>query len=115
MRPQIFLILVLVLAWPCASVAELVLPPGFTASVYATGDGFDAAWRRAYGRLQRRAGRLTRPLYWRGRGAVTFAGEVEDIWLSAFPWSARLTPGRASFFYHRCPTPVGAFPRRTCS
>lgn len=117
MRAQISLMLILLLAWPCASVAELILPPGFTASVYATGDGFDAGTAQGV-RGMPAVSTLSFDeagfLYLARTGRRYVGGEVEDIWpiYRIPPGGARLTPKTEASFFHGPPLPnpqVGTF------
>jgi hypothetical protein len=75
------LALVALLLAPVTARAEIVLPPGFTAKVYVTGDGFDSN-RTAPG-IPSTAG-LTfdadGTLYASRAGRRYMGGEVEDVW-----------------------------------
>jgi DNA-binding beta-propeller fold protein YncE len=105
MRPRIAIPLLLMLVWPCAVAAELVLPPGFTASVYVTGEGFDtraAASGRGMPAVSTLAFDDAGSLYLARTGRRYTGGDVEDIWpVYRIPLGgARLTPkSEASFFY----------------
>ena len=97
MRARISLMLVLLMLWPCASTAELVLPPGFTASVYVTGDGFDTGTTqgvRGMPAVSTMAFDEAGFLYLARTGRRYVGGEVEDIWpVYRIPLGgARLTP-----------------------
>jgi sugar lactone lactonase YvrE len=105
MRAWISLGLVLTLAWPWAAAAELLLPPGFSASVYVTGEGFDtgsAQGVRGLPAVSTMAFDEAGYLYLARTGRRYVGGEVEDIWpvYRVPPGGARLTPKtEASFFY----------------
>ncbi len=105
MRVGISLVLVLLLVWPSASSAELVLPPGFTASIYVTGEGFDTGTTQGMPGMPAASTLAfdeTGVLYLARTGRRYVGGEVEDIWpvYRVPPGGARLTPKtEASFFY----------------
>jgi hypothetical protein len=83
MRAWVSLGLVLTVVWPCASAAELLLPPGFTASVYVTGEGFDAGaaqGTRGMPSVSTMAFDEAGFLYLARTGRRYVGGEVEDIW-----------------------------------
>ena len=117
MLPHIVLMLVLVLASPCASTAEVVLPPGFTVSVHATGDGFDtgsAQGVRGIPSASTMAFDESGALYLGRTGRRYVGGEVEDIWpiYRIPPGGAKLTPKTEAGFFYGPPLPnpqVGAF------
>ena len=75
----LLLLLALVLAPPAA--AEITLPPGFTAKVYVTGEGFDEG-RRASGIPSTSAlvFDAAGTLYASRAGRRYIGGEVEDVW-----------------------------------
>lgn len=105
MRAWVSLGLFLIVVWPGASTAELLLPPGFTASVYVTGEGFDAGsaqGARGMPAVSTMAFDEAGLLYLARTGRRYVGGEVEDIWpVYRIPvGGARLTPKtEASFFY----------------
>lgn len=105
MRAWVSLGLFLLVVWPGASTAELLLPPGFTASVYVTGEGFDAGsaqGARGMPAVSTMAFDEAGLLYLARTGRRYVGGEVEDIWpVYRIPvGGARLTPKtEASFFY----------------
>jgi hypothetical protein len=116
MRAWISLGLALMLVWPGASAAELVLPPGFTVSVYVTGDGFDtgtAQGMRGLPAVSTLAFDEAGYLYLARTGRRYVGGEVEDIWpvYRVPPGGARLTPKTEANFFYGPPLPnpqVGA-------
>jgi hypothetical protein len=98
--------LVLLVAWPAA--AELALPPGFTAQVYVTGQGFDPASDRGVHGIPAVAtlgvdGLGT--LYLARTGARFRSGEVEDLFpIYRIPaGGARLTPDAEGRYLHGPP------------
>jgi sugar lactone lactonase YvrE len=109
-------VLVVMLLWPGASAAELVLPPGFSAKVYVTGEGFgtDAAQGvRGMPAVSTLAFDEAGLLYLARTGRRYVGGEVEDIWpVYRIPLGgARLTPKTEASFFHGPPLPnpqVGA-------
>ncbi len=80
MRLRAFGLVVLALA-PAVAGAEMQLPPGFTAHVYATGDGFDSN-RVAPGipSVSALAFAPDGTLYASRSGRRYLGGEVEDVW-----------------------------------
>ena len=75
------LLLPLLLLLPAAAGAELALPPGFTAQVYVTGEGFDEG-RSATG-IPSTSTIVFDPagtLYASRTGRRYLGGEVEDVW-----------------------------------
>jgi hypothetical protein len=101
---------------PGAALAELLLPPGFTATVYVSGDGFDAGSNpdvRGIPSVSTLAFDDSGALYLARSGRRYVGGEVEDIWaLSRIPaGGAHLTPKTAATFHFGPPLPnpqVGA-------
>ena len=96
--------LVLVPATPAR--AELSLPPGFSAQVYVSGEGFGASGAAGGGRGIPSTSTLvfddTGTLYLGRTGRRYTGGEVEDVWpiYRIPPRGARLTPAtEASYFY----------------
>lgn len=110
-----WLALVLLLV-PAGAGADIVLPPGFTAQVYVSGEGFDAATARA-GRgipaVSTAAFDATGALYLGRTGRRYSGGEVEDIWpVYRIPaGGGRVTPATEGRFLLGPPVPnpsVGA-------
>ena len=103
------LVLVLVLGpWPAA--AELVLPAGFTAQVYVTGEGFDSdASRgiRGFPSTSTLTFDQTGALYLARSGRRYIGGEVYDRWpLYRIPvGGARLTPDTEARYFYGPPLP----------
>jgi len=87
-------LLLAVLLLPATAAAEIVLPPGFTARVYVTGEGFDEA-RHAIGIPSTSAlvFDAAGTLYASRAGRRYVGGEIEDVWpIFRFPpGGARLT------------------------
>jgi hypothetical protein len=116
MRSWIRLGLFLLLVWPRASAAELFLPAGFTATVYVTGEGFDAGGAqgvRGIPSVSTMAFDESGILYLARTGRRYVGGEVEDIWpVYRIPLlGARLTPRTEGTFFYGPPLPnpqVGA-------
>jgi DNA-binding beta-propeller fold protein YncE len=81
--PRLALVLITSLALPLAAAAEITLPPGFTKSVYVTGEGFDTAEGRggvgipAASTLAVDANGI---LYLARTGRRYSGGEVDDLW-----------------------------------
>jgi sugar lactone lactonase YvrE len=106
----------LLLLTPGTARAELLLPPGFTATVYVSGDGFDVGSNRdvrGIPSVSTLAFDDSGALYLARSGRRYVGGEVEDIWsLSRIPaGGAKLTPKTAPGFYFGPPLPnpqVGA-------
>jgi hypothetical protein len=102
-------LLAALLAWPGWAVAELVLPPGFRAEVYVTGDGFDSSTPRAARGLPSVSTLVFDPagaLYLSRSGRRYVAGgEVEDIFpvYRIPPGKASLTPATESRYFHGPP------------
>ena len=100
-----------VLLWaPGLAGAELVLPPGFTASVYVTGHDFDAGSNRdvrGVPSVSTMAFDDTGALYLSRTGRRYVGGEVEDIWaVYRIPaGGAQLTPRTAATFFYGPPLP----------
>src|SRR5262245_999383 len=111
MRAHISLMLFLLLVSPGTSAAEMVLPPGFTASVYVTGEGFDAGnaqGARGMPAVSTLAFDEAGFLYLARTGRrYVVGGEVEDIWpiYRVPPGGARLTPKTEASFFHGPPLP----------
>jgi NHL repeat len=116
MRAWISAVVVLMLVWPGLSAGELVLPPGFTATVYVTGEGFDtgtAQGVRGMPAVSTLAFDEAGFLYLARTGRRYVGGEVEDIWpvYRVPPGGARLTPKTEPSFFYGPPLPnpqVGA-------
>jgi sugar lactone lactonase YvrE len=116
MRAWISLGLAIAVTWPLASAAELVLPPGFTSTVYVTGEGFDsgtAQGMRGMPAVSTLAFDEAGALYLARTGRRYVGGEVEDIRpvYRIPPGGARLTPGTEANFFYGPPLPnpqVGA-------
>jgi len=95
---------------PAVAVAELLLPPGFTATVYVSGDGFDAGSNRdvrGIPSVSTLAFDDSGALYLARSGRRYVGGEVEDIWaISRIPaGGAQLTPKTAPTFFYGPPLP----------
>jgi sugar lactone lactonase YvrE len=78
---HVALLLLLLLLVPATAAAEIILPPGFTAKVYVTGEGFDEG-RRAIG-IPSTASLVfdaTGTLYASRAGRRYVGGEIEDVW-----------------------------------
>jgi hypothetical protein len=107
MRPAAALALAL-LALPAAACAEVVLPPGFTAQVYVTGEGFDDG-RRVAGipSIATLAFAPDGTLYAARTGRRYVGGEVEDVWpIYRFPvGGARITKDAERRFLYGPPLP----------
>jgi len=102
-----WLLLLLLLA-PAAAAAEIILPPGFTAKVYVTGEGFDEG-RRAIG-IPSTASLVfdaTGTLYASRAGRRYVGGEIEDVWpIYRFPpGGARLTKETEGKAFYGPPLP----------
>lgn len=102
------LVLLALVAAPGAAVAEMQLPPGFTATVYVTGDGFDGN-RIAGGvpSISALVFGLDGTLYASRAGRRYMGGEVEDIWpVFRFPpGGARVTRGSEARYLYGPPLP----------
>lgn len=110
MRPWIAILGALVVWGPGLAGAELLLPPGFTASVYVTGDGFDVGSNRdvrGVPSMSTLAFDDTGALYLSRSGRRYVGGEVEDIWsVYRIPaGGAHLTPKTAATFFYGPPLP----------
>jgi hypothetical protein len=103
-------LLALLLAWPALAAAEMALPPGFTAKVYVTGEGFDEG-RRGVGipSTGSLAFDAAGTLYASRTGRRYTGGEIEDVWpIYRFPvGGARLTRAteREAFYGPPLPNP----------
>ena len=100
-------VVTLVLA-PAAAVAEIQLPPGFTAQVYVSGEGFDASAGSGLAGLPSvstlaldEAGNL----YLARTGRRYFGGEGDDLWpIYRIPvGGARLSPRTEPRYFHGPP------------
>lgn len=102
------LVLLLLLA-PAPTAAELLLPPGFTAQVYVTGERFHAAGRGVRGipATSTLAFDHAGVLYLARTGRRYIGAEVEDIWpiYRIPPGGARLTPDTEARYFHGPPLP----------
>ncbi|MBI4609234.1 MAG: hypothetical protein HY726_09505 [Candidatus Rokubacteria bacterium] len=101
------LVVVLLLA-PVPASAELLLPPGFTAQTYVTGEGFDAGrGGRGIPATSTLAVDGAGFLYLARTGRRYFAGDAEDLWpiYRITPGGARLTPGTEPRYLHGPPLP----------
>ena len=108
MRRAAALLLVLALALPGAAGAEMSLPPGFTAKVYVTGEGFDES-RRAIG-IPSTASLVfgaDGTLYASRTGRRYVGGEAEDVWpIYRFPpGGARVTKETEGKSFYGPPLP----------
>lgn len=105
---RLALVLALLLA-PAHAAAEILLPPGFTAQVYVTGDGFNVAGSQGLRGIPATstlgfddAGFL----YLARTGRRYFGGQVEeDLWpiYRIPPGGARLTPDTQAPYFHGPP------------
>jgi hypothetical protein len=96
------------LALPAA--ADMALPPGFTARVYVTGEGFDPGTSRGARGIPSSstlAVDRTGTLYLARTGRRYQGGEVEDVWpvYRVPPGGARLTPATERRYFHGPPVP----------
>jgi sugar lactone lactonase YvrE len=110
MRGWITVLLVGLLAGPDVVAAELLLPSGFTANVYVTGDGFDTGSTsgvRGMPSVSTLAFDETGALYLARTGRRYVGGEVEDIWpvYRIPPGGAQLTPKTEATFFYGPPLP----------
>jgi len=101
-------VLFAVLAVAAPSRGEITLPPGFTAQVYASGDGYDAgsvAGAGAFPTTTTAAFDAAGMLYLARSGRRYSAGEIEDLWpvYRVPPGGARLTPATERTFLHGPP------------
>ncbi len=99
-----------VLAWalgPAVAGAELVLPPGFTAQVYVSGEGYDGASGPGVPSVSTLALDEAGALYLARTGRRYFGGEADDLWpIYRIPvGGARLTPRDESRYFHGPPLP----------
>jgi sugar lactone lactonase YvrE len=102
------LALLVLLAMPAAALAEIVLPPGFTAEVYVTGDGFDTSDGRAAHGVPSSSTLVidrTGVLYLGRSGRRYSGGEIDDLWpVFRFPpGGARVTKGTERPFLYGPP------------
>jgi hypothetical protein len=109
-RMAIALALLVLLVMPAAALAEIVLPPGFTAEVYVTGDGFDTSDGRAAHGVPSSSTLVvdrTGMLYMARTGRRYSGGEIDDLWpVFRFPpGGARVTKNIASRFLYGPPLP----------
>ena len=100
--------LLFLLAAPALAAADITLPPGFTAKVYVTGEGFDES-RRAIG-IPSTSSLVFDPagtLYASRSGRRYVGGEVEDVWpIYRFPVGGmRLTKESEGKAYYGPPLP----------
>jgi hypothetical protein len=103
------LVLVLLLA-PSSAAAELMLPAGFSAQVYVTGDGFDSDASRGVRGIPSTATLVfdqAGVLYLARTGRRYLGGEVYDRWpLYRIPvGGARLTPHTETRYFYGPPLP----------
>ena len=99
------------LAWlstAAPACAEIVLPTGFTASLYASGDGFDGGNVTGAGGFPTTttaAFDAAGMLYLARTGRRYAGGEIEDLWPAyrVPPGGARLTPATERRFLHGPP------------
>jgi sugar lactone lactonase YvrE len=102
------LLLLLVLALPAAAAAEVSLPPGFTAKVYVSGEGFDES-RRAIGipSTSSLVFDADGTLYAARTGRRYVGGEIDDVWpIWRFPLGGlRLTKETERKAYYGPPLP----------
>jgi len=101
-------LLLLLLAWPALAAAGMSLPPGFTAKVYVTGEGFDEG-RRAIGipSTSSMAFDASGTLYASRTGRRYVGGEIDDVWpIYRFPpGGARLTKETEGKAFYGPPLP----------
>jgi DNA-binding beta-propeller fold protein YncE len=101
-------LLALLLVLPSAAAAEIVVPPGFTATVYVTGEGFDEG-RRASGlpSISALVFDAAGTLYVSRAGRRYVGGEIEDVWpIFRFPpGGARLNKEHERTAYYGPPLP----------
>jgi hypothetical protein len=109
-RPRVLAVLLtlgpLLAAWPAA--AEITLPPGFTARLYASGDGFESgniAGAGGFPTTTTAAFDQAGMLYLARTGRRYSGGEVEDLWpiYRVPPGGARMTPSTERRFLHGPP------------
>ena len=109
-RSTLLAMLITLVPWLAATraTAEITLPPGFTARLYASGDGFDAgnvAGAGGFPTTTTAAFDQTGMLYLARTGRRYAGGEVEDLWpvYRVPPGGARLTPSTERRFLHGPP------------
>jgi len=93
---------------PAPALAEIQLPPGFTAQVYVTGEGFDVSAGGGLAGLPSMSTLAldeTGNLYLARTGRRYFGGEADDLWpIYRIPvGGARLTPRTEARFFHGPP------------
>jgi hypothetical protein len=103
-------VVVALLLAPSVATADLLLPPGFTAQVYVTGEGFESGAARGVRGIPAAstlAFDQTGVLYLARTGRRYAGGEVEDLWrIYRVPLGgARLTPDTEARFLHGPPLP----------
>ncbi len=103
----VLVVLLLVAVVPAA--AEIILPPGFTAQVYVSGEGFDGAGRGTRGIPAASTLAFDRAgvLYLARTGRRYTGGEVDDVWpIYRIPaGGARLSPSTEARYFHGPPLP----------
>jgi hypothetical protein len=94
---------------PATAVAEIVLPPGFTAQLYVSGEGFEAGGGGLSGLPAMSTLALDEAgnLYLARTGRRYVGGEADDVWpVYRIPaGGARLTPRTEARFLHGPPLP----------
>ncbi len=97
----------LLLIAPAAAAADLALPPGFTAHVYVTGEGFEGAGGPGFPAVSTMGFDHAGFLYLARPGRRYIGGEVDDLWpLYRIPLGgARLTPETEARYFHGPPLP----------
>jgi hypothetical protein len=110
MRPRAAVLAVGLLLAPAGATAELVLPPGFTAQVYVTGDGFDQGGQggaRGIPSVSTAAFDQAGALYLARTGRRYAGGEADDLAaIYRVPaGGARLTPDTEARYFHGPPLP----------
>jgi hypothetical protein len=107
-RP-ILLIVIALAAVPRVVFGEIVLPPGFTAQVYVTGEGFDTSERAARGLPSASTLAVDNAgvLYVARTGRRYSGGEVDDLWpiYRIPPGGAQLTKANERRFLYGPPLP----------
>jgi DNA-binding beta-propeller fold protein YncE len=108
MRRRAALLLALASLVPAAARAEIALPPGFTAKIYVTGEGFDES-RRASG-IPSTSSLVFGPdgtLYAARTGRRYVGGEIDDVWpIYRFaPGGGRITKETESKAFYGPPLP----------
>jgi hypothetical protein len=110
MPPKPLVVVVLLLLTPVAAAADLVLPPGFTARLYVTGDGFDAGSGRGVRGIPATSTLAvdhTGALYLARTGRRYQGGEGDDL-LPLYripPGGARLHPDTETRYLYGPPLP----------